>query len=77
MRFLGSVIGFLNSHVCVCVRGREKDCDLQIAIVAQNAKWLPLFVCLVHTHAHTRSRVVAAPKIMLTKAVVDDKENKK
>lgn len=46
---------------------------MQIAIVAQNSKWLPLFVCLAHTYTH---RVVAAPKIMLTKAF-DDKERKK
>lgn len=67
-----TVIGFFYCSTCVWVCVWE-DSILQIAIVAQNSKWLPLFVCLAHTYTH---RVVAAPKIMLTKAF-DDKERKK
>lgn len=46
-------------------------CKSQLLRKMQNG-----FLYLFALHTHTRSRVVAAPKIMLTKAV-DDKENKK
>lgn len=55
---------------CVCW---GSICKSQLLAKMRNG-FLYLFALLTHTH--TRCRVVAAPKIMLTKAV-DDKENKK